>query len=427
MNTLIIANNEGMKLFEKFNRLQSGLLLSFVFTSILIVAAEILNLISVAIDNSFGAGIQGFINLFSNLIVYIFCYFLTVSLTDGKKWLKGFWCIVCFAFFQTAFSAVYDAGIYYLAGLLIAVLVSYLFNRYNITISMSVSIIFSITFGILSGYLFEYFENFLMTVSQVVSGKGIFSAALFSAIDSIFTLLGVDNFRDLFFYKSYGGSQLIDGNIVTGIKDLFEAGYSGNLISSFLSGHYYLLFAVAGICVSMMNKLKNPQKTVLIILLVSSVLSGNLTYLFLFIFLESPFLFLSVLFVSVLSYVSAYLLKLGMGYMFNGGMIELIMNSDNYVYLLAGGVVFFTIGYFLFKFSYEKHGISDCINIYIPTRLSSTVEALGGIENIIRFKGDKLEVRNPKLINTVKIDCEIDENIVESNNEKFIELKEYLI
>ncbi len=416
-----------MKLFEKFNRLQSGLLIPFVFASILIVATEIFNLISPIVNDYFAAGIHSFTDLFSNLIVYIFCYFLTVYLTDGKKWLKGFWCVICFAFFQTAFYAVYDVGIYYLAGLLISVFISFLFNRYGISISMAVSIIFSITFGIVSGYVFEYFENFLMTVSLAVSGKGVFSSALFSAIDSIFTLLGVDNFRDLFFYKSYGGSQLIDGNIVTGIKDLFNSGYNGDLVSAFLSGHYYLLFGVSGICVSMMSKLKNAQKTVLIIMTVSSVISGDLTYLFLFILLESPFLFLSVIFISVLSFVSAYLLKLSIGYVFNGGIIEMIINSDNYVYLLAGGVVFFTIGYFLFKFSNEKHGISDCINIYIPTRLSSTVEALGGIENLIRFNGNKLEVRNPKLINTVKIDCEINENIVESNNEKFIELKEYLI
>lgn len=427
MNTVIMDNNDCMKLFENFNKLQSGLLLSYIFCSVLIMGTELLNLLSSAVNADFEQAVYNFINLFSVLTAYVACYFLTVSLTDGKKWLKGFWGIVCLAFFQTAFKCVYDTEVFFVSGILIAFVLSYFFNRFSVSVSLSVTIVFSIIFGLLAGYLFEYFENFLMTLAQMISGKGIASSILFSAADSFFTLFGIHNFRDLFFFKSYGGSQLIESSVITGVKDLFEAGYTGELISTYLSGHYYLLFAVGGICIAMLNKLKHPQKTVLIILLVSSLFSGNLTLIFLFLFLQSPFLFLSVFFISALSFLSAQLLNLNIGYIYNGGIVEMIMYSKNYIYLIAGSVVFFAIGYFVFKFTYEKHGISDCVNVYIPSRLNSMVEALGGIGNIIRFKDDALEVRNPKLINTVKFDCEIDENIVKSNSEKFIELKEYLI
>lgn len=415
-----------MKLYERLNKLQSGLLIAFLFSSVIIAVNEVLLLLSSGTNEKFNYAADSFRDLFSKLVVYIFCYFLTVYLTNGKKWLKGFWSLLCLAFFQTAFLCVYDAGNYYIIAIVVALITSFLFNRFGVTVSMSVSIIFSIVFGLLSGFLYEYFQNFLMSIARFISQKGLLSSVLFSVGDTFFSLFSVDNFSDLFFYKSYGGSRLINDTIVTGAKDLFEAGYKGQIISTYLSGHFYLLFAVAGMAVSMMSKLKNPQKFILIVLTTASVFSGNLSYLFLFIFLESPFLFVSVILLSVISYSAAFLLKLGMGYISNGGIVELIVYSDNYIYLIAGGVILFVIGYFMFKFSYEKHAISDCINIYIPTRLASIVDALGGIENIVRFKDGKLEVRNPKLINTVKFECCIDENVVSSNSDKFKELSEYL-
>jgi hypothetical protein len=115
-----------------------------------------------------------------------------------------------------------------------------------------------------------------------------------------------------------------------------------------------------------------------------------------------------------------------MGYQLNGGIIEMLINFNNGVYLIAGGVVFIAIGYFVYKFIYEKHGISSCVKIYIPTGLTSFVEALGGIKNIVRFRDNDLQVRNPKLVNTVMIDCEINENIIISKDERFLKLMEYL-
>ncbi|MCD7796308.1 MAG: hypothetical protein LUG95_01395 [Clostridiales bacterium] len=72
------------------------------------------------------------------------------------------------------------------------------------------------------------------------------------------------------------------------------------------------------------------------------------------------------------------------------------------------------------KYAYEKHGISDCVNIYIPTRFNRIVDELGGVANIVRFKGDTIEVRNPKLVNNLSFDCEIEENIKKSKDELFM-------
>ena len=71
-----------------------------------------------------------------------------------------------------------------------------------------------------------------------------------------------------------------------------------------------------------------------------------------------------------------------------------------------GGVIFIALGYFVYKYCFEKYGISDCLNIYIPTRLNGVVKALGGIKNIVRFKGNDLEIRNPKLIDNLSLSCD---------------------
>ena len=65
------------------------------------------------------------------------------------------------------------------------------------------------------------------------------------------------------------------------------------------------------------------------------------------------------------------------------------------------------------------------MNIYIPSRLNGFVKKLGGIENIIRIKDSKIEVRNPQLVNLIEGSCEIKGNIVEADKNLTDDLEEY--
>lgn len=307
-----------------------------------------------------------------------------------------------------------------------ALLCVFCFKRIDRITALALTVISAVVFGFLAGFACDYFDNFIMWLSARISDKGCFSAVFFSAFDNILSLFGIDTLKDMFFYKSYGGSLLFEGDLVTGAKDLFSSGYGGKAVSSYLSGHYFLLFSLAGIAAAMSNNIKGVQKYILYTVTVAAVLSGNISILLLFIFLESPFLFLAVLLIGAAAYLTAFLLNLGMGYLISGGIAEMIMYINKPVYLFAGGVIFLAIGYFVYKYCYEKHGISDSFNIYIPTRLEPFVKALGGINNIIRYKNDALEVRNPKLVDTVSINCEINENIVEFDDKRIDELMEYL-
>ena len=61
----------------------------------------------------------------------------------------------------------------------------------------------------------------------------------------------------------------------------------------------------------------------------------------------------------------------------------------------------------------------------IPKNLKETVSALGGVQNIIKFSDTSIEVRNPKLVDEISLDCEIKENIIKIEKDIVDNLKEY--
>lgn len=416
-----------MRFFKGLNKLQTASLLPFAVCSAFIALSEILLVCSGGLNGSVKDVFTDFSDLFKMLCGYVFCYFLTVRLTKGREIYKGFWSVLCLLLFNTAAFSFYSEreGVYFF-GIIASLFCTYCFNRFGGAVALSVSVISSVLFGILFGFIGEYWNNFVMWLADIISNKGAFSSALFAVFDNIFSLLGIDTLKEMMFHKSYGGSLFYGNELLTGVKDLFAGGYSGKLVSAYLSGHYFLLFAIVGVCLSLFFDLKGGQKYVLAFTALGAVISGNFSLIFLFLFFESPFIFIALLIISAIAYLSAYILDLGVGYTFGGGIIELIVNFDNGVYLIAGGVVFAALGYFVYKYCLEKYGITDCYNTYIPTRLNAFVKALGGVNNIVRFKGDYLEVRNPKLVDCFSVECEIEENMIKSKDERFNELREYL-
>lgn len=426
INTVINAHNYCMKIYEKFNIAEKSLIFPFIFGSIFIALSNILRLIGAEVSDEFSSILSNFSDLFYSLLPYVFCYCISVFISNGKKWFVGFWSVLCLAVFSTAFKTVSSSQINVTGGIFVALGVYFVFKYLDSKIlKLLISLISFLLIGLALGYLYDYFDNFNMFLGDFVSGKGLLSAGFFGAIKTIYSFLSINDFADIFFYKSYGGSLIIGKEIITGVKDLLSAGYDGKLLSAYLSGHYYLLFAVCGICVSMFSDLKGIYRKLLIFLLAATAVSGNLSLILLFLFFQCPWIFISCVIISALAYISAYIIDLGAGYLYDGGIIEMFLYHGNAVYLLAGGIVFLAIGYFVYKYCYEKYGISYCCNVYYPQRLKPIVNALGGINNIVRFRDETVEVRNPKIVNTILLNCEIDENIIKSESDELKELREY--
>ncbi len=411
-----------MRAYNLFNKIHNSSLLAMIISSVFILVAELLQLLGHYIGNDVDVFLLNFSQLLLKLVPYVFCYFITMHFTNGERWLKSFWAVVCLCALSTAA----DLSVSFFAGIAAALFYSYFFERFNKYISFSVTFIASVIFGLAFSYLNDFSKDVLMSTARFVSDKGIVSAVLFAVITMVLSLFGNSSFGELFFYKSYGGTIVKDDNVITGIKDLFENGYNGELLSDYMTGHFFVLFVILGVMLALADELKAVQKICLLLVFLCSVVSGNISIAVLFTFLESPFLFVLVTMISGLCYVTAHLLDIRMGYLFSGGIIEMLSGINKPVYFIVCAVVFVAIGYFVTKYSAVRVGISDCFNIYIPTRFNNMLSALGGIANVIKINENIAEVRNPKLVNTFDLKCDIRENLVKIEDEKIKELGEYL-
>lgn len=411
-----------MRAYSFFNKIHNSSLLAFIISSAFILIAELLQLLGYYIGDGADVVLLNFSQLLLKLVPYIFCYFITMYFTNGERWLKAFWAVICLCVFATASGI----QISFFAGIAAALMYSYFYEHFNKYISFSVTLISSVLVGLAMSYLGDVLKDLLMSTARFVSDKGIVTAVLFSVISTILSLFGSNSFNDLFYYKSYGGTMVKDDNVITGIKDLFENGYSGEQLADYMTGHYFMLFVILGVMLALADELKAVQKVCLLITMLCSFVSGNISLALLFIFIESPFLFILITIISAVCSVTSHLLDIRMGYLFSGGIAELFTSLDKPVYFFVCAVVFVAIGYFVTRYSNVKAGISDCFNTYIPTRFNHLLGALGGIANIIKISDDVAEVRNPKLVNTFDLKCEIRENLVKVEDEKLKELGEYL-
>lgn len=411
-----------MRVYNLFNRIHNSALLAFIISSVFILIAELLQLLGYYIGNGADVALLNFSQLLMKLVPYVFCYFISLYFTNSERWLKAFWAVVCLCVFETASGI----SISFFAGIIAALMYSYFFERFNKYISFSITLISSIVFGLATSYLGDVFKDILMDTARFVSDKGLVTAVLFSVISTALCLFGSTGFNDLFYYKSYGGTIVKDDSVITGIKDLFENGYNGEQLADYMTGHYFLLFVILGVMLALADELKAVQKICLIVTMLCSFISGNISLALFFVFLESPFLFILITIISAICHITSHLLDIRMGYLFSGGIIEMFGSIDKPVYFFVCAVVFVAIGYFVTRYSNIKAGISDCLNIYIPTRFNNLLNALGGIVNVIKVNDDVAEVRNPKLVNTFDLKCEIRENLVKVEDDKIKELGEYL-
>lgn len=79
--------------------------------------------------------------------------------------------------------------------------------------------------------------------------------------------------------------------------------------------------------------------------------------------------------------------------------------------------------YFISRLLIAKFDIRE--NRILPKPVKKIVAALGGEDNIERISNGKLYVKNPNLIDILRIDCDIHENEVTMMYDEMDMLKEY--
>lgn len=414
-----------MKMYKKTNEFLKLVFLPLVAAAVLQCIGEILTLLQGALSGNAVFVFEEIAVKFYTLIPYVFAFFIPYYFTDGKKTYKGIWSVFCFALLSGCFSALSEVSPHYILGLAVGGFCAFCFSRFDYKIALPVTFSIVLLFGLLFGYLYDGYENIIIKLTQFVGSRGSVSALLFGFLKNLFEPFS-DLFGSLIYTKSYGGAQFIDGTMVTGVKNIYELSKGASQVHTYLSGQYLMLFSVLGMSLALSDEMKEHKKVLFWILAGTSIISGNFSFFMFFILLQSPFLFLYGCILSALAYLAGSLLSLSSGFLNSGGLIEMFMNLDRPAILLASCVTMGVISYFVFKYGLLKYDIAESENKYIPQRLISFVEALGGIHNIIKVKDNGVELRNTKLLDSVKLDGEIKENIFLFEDERLIDLKEYL-
>lgn len=418
---LSIGNNRCMNIYNCINKFKNNMLVPFGVAAIIFSFKVLFDFLSFKTDND----IISFKNLsscFEFFVPLIIAFFTTFYLAKGRKTFKALFVLFCTFVFYSLFS---QSKSYFFA-ILISLLAYYCYENLSVITASLLIIASSLIFAVLCTYLYDYYNNLIMVVAAFVSDKGNISSALFGFINTLLSPFDFKSFENMFYFKSFGSSIVVDNKVISGAINIFNNNVKSQSIITYLSGHSYLIFLIVGVFSSLVKELNGFEKLIFIVLFTSAVLCGNINLFMLFIFLESPYLFLSMCAVASLCYFCASIVKISVGFSFGGGIFEILINADKYIYLITISVVFVAIGYFVTKYFYEKYGISSLLNIYIPNKLKKTVSSLGGVQNIIRFNDASIEVRNPKLVDEIALDCEIKENNIKINKSIIDDLKEYI-
>lgn len=413
-----------MNMYKKSNRLLQAIQLPLTVGAAVYLICE-----AARILGSVWQGAQSellvFADEFEHIVPCFFAFFIPYKLCGKKSTRKALWSLLCFFSYSSAYNAVSAQRATVFAGILAGLLFAYIFNALHGAYPWVAAAFLGIVLGVACGYLYDVYENVLIYVLNIIGSRGSVTAFLFGFLNNIFELISPD-FKLLVYEKSYGGALFLDGSVVTGAKNIYAASSGATAVSTFLSGRFIQLFAVPGIAMAIAEVLKDGKKRGFIVLAVCCVLSGNTSILYLYILLESPFLFLSGAFIAGVSYLAASLLDFSAGFAYSGGAAELIMNFGGNFLLLVVGIVITVLSYFVFRYSIIKYDVSESENLYIPQRLKNVVEALGGVHNIIRLVDNGIEVRNIKKVNTLKLSGEMKENIFVTDDPEVVALGEYL-
>ena len=332
-----------MNIYNYFNKLKNAMLISLGITSIIFAFKAFFDFLAFKMNNE----IISFKNLSSCLAFFAplaISFFTTFYLIDGRKTFKALFTLFCAFVFYSVFT---QSKSYFFA-VLISLLAYYCYKNLNFVTASLLLLSSTLIFAVLCTYLYDVYNNLIMGISSFVSNKGNISSAMFGFVNTLLSPLDFSSFENMFYYKSFGSTQVINNNsIVSGAINIFKNNINSQAVITYLSGHSYLIFLIIGVFSSLIKELKGIEKAVLCIIVASSILCGNVTIFMLFIFLESPYLFLSLCVISSLGYFCASIVKISVGFCFGGGIIEIFINADKYVYLITLGIVFTAIGYFV--------------------------------------------------------------------------------
>ena len=305
---------------------------------------------------------------------------------------------------------------------LLAFFASLILQKLDLLYAYFVLVLSGLVFSLVFGMLYDELLGVLRVFASALKNK----PSLFGVVNNFYTIAFSDRFADLFYHSDYSQSLLIDGRIYSGAADLFAASKKAppSVTAEYLTGKYYVtVFVNAGLFFALYNKFNDKEKAAYALVSALCLLFGRFEFLFLMLMLYNPFVYFSSLLLIFVSYLLPRLLDIRIGFTDNGTLFELIAYSDKTLYFLLSGLVLSVLSYFVVLLTLSKFDIQR--HKYLPRDVKKIVSALGGSKNIEKIRDDVVFVKNPNLIDILRLDCDIKENAVLLHTDETNLLKEY--
>lgn len=361
---------------------------------------------------------------FSNAVKLLFCIALVgfsvlYSTNNAKKAVTASFCVTL------SNLVFYSLTGQYFSLLFIAVLAfvsSAVMKKLDLIYAYFVMLLSGIVFSLVFGMLYDNLLDVLKVFASAIKNK----PSLFGVINNFYSIAFSDNFADLFYHSDYSQTLLVSDKYYSGAVDIFSADKKSpsGIVADYLTGKYYVtVFVNVGLFFALYNKFNEKEKAAYVLVSVLCLLFGRFEFLFLMIILYNPFVYFSSLILVFISYLLPHFLDIRIGFEDNGTIFELINYSDKVIYFILSGVVLSVLSYFVITVTLSKFDIQR--HKYLPRDVKKIVNALGGEKNIERIKDDVVFVKNPNLIDILRLDCDIKANAVLLHIDETNLLKEY--
>ena len=278
--------------------------------------------------------------------------------------------------------------------------------------------VMTLALGGLLGAAHGYYENALLWLLGKLGSSTTVSGVVFGVLNTLLRPLS-GAFEQPVYLHSAGGTVWLNGQILTGAKNIFAAKPDRLATALFLSGKGLQLFLLPGFALTLADCGKTRSKAALALFTVGCVLSGH-TELFT--------LFLALAFAGLTGgcYLVSVLLGLHWGFLQNGGIVEFLLHNSSGALPYLVGVTFCVLAYFVSRYTVVRYGIAEHSCVWLPKDLRPLVQELGGLQNILAIENDGVQVRNSKRVNTLLLEGELKEDRFITDDPQIQALKEYL-
>ena len=266
------------------------------------------------------------------------------------------------------------------------------------------------------GFSYDYGYTLVKSLAEFLAQKG----ALFGAVNSFYELAVSHTLSDFVYNTSFSGATVDMNGIQSGIKNIF----TGRGVAQLLSGKYLVNISLTfGVFAAMFKRLNPAQLSAFIPASALALIFGDTRMFCLFIIIYNPVLYVGYLFCVFICYLMPSLLDIRIGFKDNGSLFELFKYGEKWGYFIACALVLGVLAYFVSRLVFSRFYIMN--GRYLPKHIKALVTALGGEDNLLKIDGDTLLVKNPNLIDILKIDCEIRQNAVSLYKDELELIKEY--